>query len=203
MSSPATTPSSSSTGGDPPAPLSWIARSSILPGRFAVLPVCAARCPSSAKCSSSAGRGRPHPSSGPWTSPPCWRLVRPGSMGRPLPRIEAAIVRRLDDGGLEVLAEPDVEGELASIDASSSMHSPARSSSCARSRGGSRIPERPEGACGAGPTIGIGRRIGGDRESGSPIREPAAAAGGRTTMSRLPFPRRGGRSIVLLGPNSS
>jgi hypothetical protein len=31
-------------------------------------------------------------------------------MGRPLPGIEAAIVmRRLDDGGLEVLAEPDVD----------------------------------------------------------------------------------------------
>jgi acetyl-CoA synthetase len=39
--------------------------------------------------------------------------VRPGSMGRPLPGVEAAIVRRLDDGGLEVLSESDVEGELA------------------------------------------------------------------------------------------
>jgi acetyl-CoA synthetase len=39
--------------------------------------------------------------------------VRPGSMGRPLPGIEAAIVRRLEGGGLEVLETPDVEGELA------------------------------------------------------------------------------------------
>jgi len=39
--------------------------------------------------------------------------VRPGSMGRPLPGIEAAIVRRTRDGGAEPIAEPDVEGELA------------------------------------------------------------------------------------------
>jgi acetyl-CoA synthetase len=46
--------------------------------------------------------------------------IRPGSMGRPLPGIEAAIVARDDDGepmvrnGLTVLVtEPDVEGELA------------------------------------------------------------------------------------------
>ncbi len=38
--------------------------------------------------------------------------IRPGSMGRPLPGIEAAIVRRTD-GGVEVITEPDVEGELA------------------------------------------------------------------------------------------
>lgn len=38
--------------------------------------------------------------------------IRPGSMGRPLPGIEAAVVRRLDDS-VEVLTEPDEEGELA------------------------------------------------------------------------------------------
>jgi acetyl-CoA synthetase len=38
--------------------------------------------------------------------------IRPGSMGRPLPGIEAAIVRRREDGTLEVAA-PDVQGELA------------------------------------------------------------------------------------------
>jgi acetyl-CoA synthetase len=39
--------------------------------------------------------------------------VRPGSMGRPLPGIEAAIVRREEDGSVVVVGEPDVEGELA------------------------------------------------------------------------------------------
>ncbi|MEX2557719.1 MAG: acetate--CoA ligase [Actinomycetota bacterium] len=46
--------------------------------------------------------------------------IRPGSMGRPLPGIEAAIVRRgangkiiTTDGIAEVVAEPGVEGELA------------------------------------------------------------------------------------------
>ena len=38
--------------------------------------------------------------------------IRPGSMGKPLPGIEAAIVRRVD-GGVEIITEPDVEGELA------------------------------------------------------------------------------------------
>lgn len=38
--------------------------------------------------------------------------VRPGSMGRPLPGIEAAIVRRRPTGGVERL-EPGAEGELA------------------------------------------------------------------------------------------
>jgi acetyl-CoA synthetase len=38
--------------------------------------------------------------------------IRPGSMGRPLPGVEAAIVRRRDDGGVDVL-EPGREGELA------------------------------------------------------------------------------------------
>jgi len=39
--------------------------------------------------------------------------IRPGSMGRPLPGIEAAIVRRDQDGAVEVIQEPGVEGELA------------------------------------------------------------------------------------------
>lgn len=41
--------------------------------------------------------------------------IRPGSMGRPLPGIEAAIVRRVDEDKeeVEVVKEPNVEGELA------------------------------------------------------------------------------------------
>ena len=39
--------------------------------------------------------------------------VRPGSMGRPLPGIEAAIVGRDEGGHLRVVDEPDTEGELA------------------------------------------------------------------------------------------
>jgi acetyl-CoA synthetase len=39
--------------------------------------------------------------------------IRPGSMGRPLPGIEAAIVRHLKDGTVEVIDEPGAEGELA------------------------------------------------------------------------------------------
>jgi acetyl-CoA synthetase len=39
--------------------------------------------------------------------------IRPGSMGRPLPGIEAAIVRRRSDGGVDRVAEPDAQGELA------------------------------------------------------------------------------------------
>jgi acetyl-CoA synthetase len=39
--------------------------------------------------------------------------IRPGSMGRPLPGIEAAIVRRVDEDAVEVVQEPEVEGELA------------------------------------------------------------------------------------------
>jgi acetyl-CoA synthetase len=38
--------------------------------------------------------------------------IRPGSMGRPLPGVTAAIVRRTD-GGAEVVTEPDIQGELA------------------------------------------------------------------------------------------
>ncbi len=39
--------------------------------------------------------------------------VRPGSMGKPLPGVEAAIVRRTEDGGVAPVDEPGVEGELA------------------------------------------------------------------------------------------
>jgi len=39
--------------------------------------------------------------------------IRPGSMGRPLPGVEAAIVRRTPDGGAVAIDEPDVQGELA------------------------------------------------------------------------------------------
>ena len=39
--------------------------------------------------------------------------IKPGSMGLPLPGVEAAIVRRTADGAVEPLAAPDVEGELA------------------------------------------------------------------------------------------
>ncbi|WBY02297.1 acetate--CoA ligase [Ramlibacter tataouinensis] len=39
--------------------------------------------------------------------------VKPGSMGRPLPGIRAAIVRRTPDGAVQPVDEPDLEGELA------------------------------------------------------------------------------------------
>jgi acetyl-CoA synthetase len=39
--------------------------------------------------------------------------IRPGSMGRSLPGIEAAIVRRTDDGKVEIVNQPDVDGDLA------------------------------------------------------------------------------------------
>ena len=40
--------------------------------------------------------------------------IRPGSMGRPIPGIEAAVVRRSDDAdSVEVVSEPNEEGELA------------------------------------------------------------------------------------------
>ncbi|HVO25146.1 MAG TPA: acetate--CoA ligase [Candidatus Margulisiibacteriota bacterium] len=39
--------------------------------------------------------------------------IRPGSMGRPLPGIEAAVVQRRKDGGVDLIEEPDVQGELA------------------------------------------------------------------------------------------
>ncbi|NTW87934.1 MAG: acetate--CoA ligase, partial [Desulfobulbaceae bacterium] len=39
--------------------------------------------------------------------------IRPGSMGRPLPGIEAAIVHRLDKNTIEVIEKPGIQGELA------------------------------------------------------------------------------------------
>lgn len=39
--------------------------------------------------------------------------IKPGSMGRPLPGVEAYIVHRRDDGTLDVVTEPGVDGELA------------------------------------------------------------------------------------------
>jgi acetyl-CoA synthetase len=39
--------------------------------------------------------------------------IKPGSMGKPLPGVEACIVRRRADGGVEPVGEPDREGELA------------------------------------------------------------------------------------------
>jgi acetyl-CoA synthetase len=39
--------------------------------------------------------------------------IRPGSMGRPLPGVETAIVHRVGERGIEVVEKPDGEGELA------------------------------------------------------------------------------------------
>lgn len=39
--------------------------------------------------------------------------IRPGSMGRPLPGIDAAIVRVADDGSVKEISDPGVQGELA------------------------------------------------------------------------------------------
>ena len=39
--------------------------------------------------------------------------IRPGSMGRPLPGIEAAVVQRDGNGGVRELSEPGLQGELA------------------------------------------------------------------------------------------
>ena len=39
--------------------------------------------------------------------------IRPGSMGRPLPGVEAAIVEQAADGQVHVVEQPDVQGELA------------------------------------------------------------------------------------------
>jgi acetyl-CoA synthetase len=39
--------------------------------------------------------------------------IRPGSMGKPLPGIEAAVVQRGKERNIEVLSQPDVQGELA------------------------------------------------------------------------------------------
>ena len=39
--------------------------------------------------------------------------IKPGSMGRPLPGVDAAIVRCRDDGGIDLVESPGEEGELA------------------------------------------------------------------------------------------
>jgi len=39
--------------------------------------------------------------------------VKPGSMGKPIPGVEARIVRRKREGGLEMVDAPDAQGELA------------------------------------------------------------------------------------------
>ncbi len=39
--------------------------------------------------------------------------IKPGSMGRPLPGVDALVARRHDDGAVEVVEAPNVEGELA------------------------------------------------------------------------------------------
>ena len=39
--------------------------------------------------------------------------IKPGSMGRPLPGMDTAIVRKREDGAIEEIIAPDVEGELA------------------------------------------------------------------------------------------
>lgn len=39
--------------------------------------------------------------------------IKPGSMGKPLPGIEAAIVRRAANGSIEIINDPEEQGELA------------------------------------------------------------------------------------------
>jgi len=39
--------------------------------------------------------------------------IKPGSMGQPLPGITAGIVKRLEGGGVQVIEQPGVDGELA------------------------------------------------------------------------------------------
>ncbi|HDR9511275.1 acetate--CoA ligase [Burkholderia cepacia] len=39
--------------------------------------------------------------------------IKPGSMGRPLPGVDATLVKRDANGGVQFVDEPDVEGELA------------------------------------------------------------------------------------------
>jgi len=41
--------------------------------------------------------------------------IRPGSMGRPLPGVEIAVVRRTGDDTVDVVTEPDTVGELAIV----------------------------------------------------------------------------------------
>ncbi|MBI4191415.1 MAG: acetate--CoA ligase [Betaproteobacteria bacterium] len=39
--------------------------------------------------------------------------IKPGSMGKPLPGVEAAVVKRAGDNAVEVITAPNIEGELA------------------------------------------------------------------------------------------
>jgi acetyl-CoA synthetase len=39
--------------------------------------------------------------------------IKPGSMGKPLPGITAAVVHKRSDGSVQVIDEPDIDGELA------------------------------------------------------------------------------------------
>jgi acetyl-CoA synthetase len=39
--------------------------------------------------------------------------IRPGSMGKPLPGVEAVLVRRRNGGAIEIIAHPNEEGEIA------------------------------------------------------------------------------------------
>ncbi|MGJ6124001.1 acetate--CoA ligase [Mycolicibacterium sp. Y3] len=39
--------------------------------------------------------------------------IKPGSMGRPLPGVDACVVHRGEDGTIHLVDEPDIEGELA------------------------------------------------------------------------------------------
>jgi acetyl-CoA synthetase len=60
--------------------------------------------------------------------------IRPGSMGKPLPGVEAAIVHRVD-GSVQVIDQPDEEGELALKPGWPSMfrgylHEPERYAKC-------------------------------------------------------------------------
>jgi hypothetical protein len=41
--------------------------------------------------------------------------IKPGSMGKPLPGIEAAIVQRVESGELKVVREANTQGELARL----------------------------------------------------------------------------------------
>jgi len=61
--------------------------------------------------------------------------IRPGSMGRPLPGVEAAIVRRTPDGAVVAIDEPGQQGELALRPGWPSMfrgylHEPERYAKC-------------------------------------------------------------------------
>jgi acetyl-CoA synthetase len=61
--------------------------------------------------------------------------IRPGSMGKPLPGVEAAIVRRSSDESVQVVEPPDQEGELALKPGWPSMfrgylHEPERYNKC-------------------------------------------------------------------------